>query len=516
MIPLFDKNLIREADEFAINQLAIPSILLMENASINCFNAILREHNLNEGIIGIVCGKGNNGGDGYAIARHFVNNGYDVKVIVIPDECDIKGDALVNFKILTQLSKNNIKLNIKYYKDIKDIKYLNDCDIIIDAILGTGFSGILTEPYQSIVESLNQIKAYKVAIDIPTGLDVDRGFGNPVFKADLTITLGDYKTGLFYGKGAVNCGKIIKEDIGMDKAYFDMLKTDTYLIEPEDAAEYLPKRTIDANKYTAGKVLVIGSSLKYPGAGVLCANAALLSGAGATSFAIPKNLISLVFPKLKESTIKFYDNNDYFNVDAISTLRDEIKKADVIALGCGLGRNDETIEACGKLVLENTNKYFVIDADGIYCLVKYGLDRLNLKNCIFTPHLGEFSLLTNVETSELHKDLLNYGRNFVKKTNSYLVLKGAPSIIFLPNGEAFINSSGNSGMAKFGMGDVLTGIIASFVAQSLDIEKSLISAVYLHSLSADLLEKEKTEYGYTASEVAENLSKTIKFLKGSV
>ncbi len=516
MIPLFDKKFIKEADNFAINQLLIPGILLMENAALNCFNAINEEHYLEDGIIGIVCGKGNNGGDGYAIARHFINNGYIVKVIILTSENEIDGDALINFKILYQLSKNNSNLNIRFYNDIKDIKYLNDCDIIIDAILGTGFRGILNEPLSSIVQSLNQIKAYKVAIDIPTGLDVDNGFGDPIFKADLTITLGDYKSGLFYGKGAINCGKIIKEDIGLDKSYFDMLNTDTYLIEPEDVLEYLPKRNIDANKYSSGRVLVIGSSMKYPGAGVLCSNSALLSGAGATSIAIPKNLMSIIFPKLYETTIKLFENDDFFDVEAVSLLHSEIGKTDVIALGCGLDRNSETIEACGKLLNEYHDKRIVVDADGIFCLVKFGLDKLNLENCVFTPHLGEFSILTNISTIELQRNLLYFGREFVKKTNSYLVLKGAPTIVFLPNGEAFINSSGNNGMAKFGMGDVLTGIIASFIAQSDDIERSLISAVYLHSLSADILEKEKTEYGYTATEVAENIPRTIKFLRGSV
>ncbi len=516
MIPLFDKKQIRDADLYAINQLQIPGIVLMENAALNSFNAILEEHFIEDGIIGIVCGKGNNGGDGYAIARHFVNNGFIVKVIIIPEMTEIIGDALINFNILNQLSKSNTNLNIRFYNDIKDIKYLNDCDIIIDAILGTGSSGKLKEPINYIVESLNQIKAYKVAIDIPTGLDVETGYGEPIFCADLTITLGDYKKGLFYGKGAINCGKIVKEDIGIDKEYFGLLTADTYLIEPEDVIEYLPKRSKDANKYTSGKVLVIGSSLKYPGAGVLCANSSLLSGAGATSIAIPENIINIVFPKLFETTIKAYSDTNYFNLSSINVLSSDIINSDVIALGCGLDRNNETIKACGQLLELYQDKNFIIDADAIYCLVNYGINELNLQNCVFTPHLGEFSLLTNIPVIKLQENLLHYGKEFVQNTKSYLVLKGSPTIIFFPNGELFINSSGNCGMAKFGMGDVLTGIIASFIAQSRDIEKSLISAVYLHSLSADLLAEEKTEYGFTASEVALNIAKTIKFLRGSV
>ncbi|HPN39255.1 MAG TPA: NAD(P)H-hydrate dehydratase [Melioribacteraceae bacterium] len=516
MIPLFDKRLIRAADNFAVNQLSIPGIILMENAALNCYYTIIKEHPINYGIIGLVCGKGNNGGDGFAIARHFVNNGYVVKVIIIPPEKEIIGDALINYTIINQISKTNENLKIKFYKEIKNIKYLNECDIIIDAILGTGFSDELKRPLSDIVNSLNQIKSYKVSIDVPTGLDLDKGYGTPIFKADLTITLGDYKTGLFYGKGAINCGKIVKENIGLYNSYFDSLSTETYLVEPKDGLKYLPERKFDANKYSSGKVLVIGSSKKYPGAGILCANSSLISGSGATSIAIPSNILGLVFPKLLEATIKTYNNDDYFNEIALLELSNDIEKADVIALGCGLDRNEETIQACGLLLKKYYHKTIIIDADAIFCLVKYGLDNLNLENCVFTPHLGEFSLLTNVNASELQKNLLYFGSEFTKRTKSFLVLKGAPTVVFLPNGKVFINSSGNNGMAKFGMGDVLTGVISSFIAQSNNIENSILSAVYLHSLSADLLAEEKTEYGFTAKEVAENLPKSIKFLRGMV
>lgn len=515
MIPLFDKQFIREADSYAINSLGIPSIVLMENAAISCYNAIIKEFFLKNNTIGFLCGKGNNGGDGFAIARHFANNGYNVKVLFLANENELKGDALINFNILKNIAKINKLITIKNYKDIKNIKFLENCDLIIDAILGSGFSGSLDDNLTKIIHEVNKLSAYKVAIDIPTGLDVDLGYGDTIFNADLTITLGDLKKGLFYGKGTTYSGKIIKGDIGLGKKYFDNITCDTYIIEPEDALNCLPKRLKDLNKYSSGKVLVIGSSQKYPGAGVLCANSSLITGAGATSIALSSNLISVVFPSLYEVTIKAYSSN-YFDIKAINELKEELDKTDVIAIGCGLDRNEDTIKACEKIIENYKNKIIVGDADFIYAISTFNWTKLNLSNFIFTPHIGEFANLLKVPVNELYKNLLGYGKEFVKKSNSFLVLKGAPTIIFFPNGEIFINSTGNNGMAKFGMGDVLSGVIASYIAQSKNIEDSIISAVYLHSLSADLLANEDTEYGVLASQVARNISKAINFLRSSV
>ncbi len=515
MIPLFDKKVIREADNYAINSLGIPSIVLMENAAISCYNAILNEFSFNNSNIGILCGKGNNAGDGFAIARHFANNGYNVKVLLISNENELKGDALINYNILKKLSEINPLINIKNYKDIKSLKFLEDCDLVIDAILGSGFSGTLDTKLAEIILEVNKFNSIKIAVDIPTGLDVDLGFGETIFNADLTITLGEFKKGLFFGKGSTFSGKVVKGDIGLPKEYFDNINCNTYIIEPEDALNALPTRNKDLNKYSSGKVMVIGSSLKYPGAGVLCANSSLITGAGATSLAVSNNLVPIIFSSLYEVTIKTYSNN-YFDITAIDELKEELDKVDVFAIGCGLDRNEETIKACEKIIKNYKNKIIVGDADFIFALSKLYWSKLNLSNFILTPHLGEFATLINRPVNEINKNLLGYGKEFVTKTNAYLVLKGSPTIIFFPNGEVFINSAGNSGMAKFGMGDVLSGVIASYIAQSKDIENSLISAVYLHSLSADLLAKEETEFGILAHKVAQNISKAINFLRSSV
>ncbi|MFH0735828.1 MAG: NAD(P)H-hydrate dehydratase [bacterium] len=518
MIPLYNNQQIREADNIAINELGFPGSILMENASLNCYRIICDNYFGCENTIGIVCGKGNNGGDGFAIARHFAVNGFGIDVLVISSEDDLKGDSLLNYNILKNISLKNHNAKIKFYKNHNDLNILNKCSIIVDAILGSGSNGILIEPIKSIVEYLNKLDSYKVAIDIPTGLNINTGYGEIVFNSDLTICLAELKAGLFYGCGSQYAGKIIKGDIGLDKKHFEQYIPKEYLIEPEDAVDGLPYRSKTIHKYSGGKVLVIAGSDKYPGAAYLCANSSLITGAGATTLAIPESIKPLVFQKLLESVVITYSESGegYFTSDALDKISDVINKSDVIAIGCGLGREEKTIEAIEKLLTVYNKKNIVFDADAIFCISKIGLNKFNLINKIFTPHLAEFAALINVPLEEVKLDILKYGRNFVKNTKAYLVLKGSPTIIFNPKDEVFINTTGNNGMAKFGTGDVLTGVVASFIAQSMNIERSLISAVYLHSLSADLLLNTKTEYGITAGDILQNLPNSIKFLRDSI
>ena len=206
----------------------------------------------------------------------------------------------------------------------------------------------------------------------------------------------------------------------------------------------------------------------------------------------------------------------FFNEAGLNTLQQKIKWADVVSIGPGLGREVETVNAVKRFLLEQKFKYTIIDADALFALDKEFLKKVNLKNCILTPHLGEFSQLIAVESKLIEKDILSYGRNFAKKHKCILVLKGAPTIIFNPKGEAFINSAGNSGMAKFGSGDVLTGIIAGLLSQNKNSETAAICGVYLHSLSADLLLNEKPISNYLASDIMNNYPSAVKFLEESI
>lgn len=515
MIPLFSTDQIRKADEYAITKLGIPGIVLMENAAKNIFDIIIKKlpEVINFEKIGIVCGKGNNGGDGFALARHFINNGFNVTVISIGKPAELKGDALKNFEITRRLISKKENSEIIFYKNPRDLSYLFDCSLVVDAMLGTGAKGNLKEPYATIVQFINELALLKAAVDIPTGLDADTGTGDIIFEADLTVTLAEFKRGLFFEKGFAYSGEIEKGSIGIGTEYFDNLKVDNYLIEPEDAFSGLPIKETNIHKYSAGKVLTIAGSGKFPGAACLASTAALKCGAGASVLAFPKSIKSTVQTKLEEVVVEAYDDRgcEYLSLNNISELHEKIKWANVVSIGSGLGREEETQKAVLEILKNYPDKKFVIDADGIYALQKK-YKKINLEEKILTPHHKEFADLIGISITELKKDLMNYGSKFAKATSSYLVLKGAPTMIFNPAGEAFINTAGNAGMAKFGTGDVLTGIIAGLLAQSQEIEETLISAVYIHSLSADLLFENTTEYGITATGIMENMPNAIKFI----
>lgn len=517
MIPLFSVSQIRAADQYSIDELGMAGIILMENASSSIYNISTDHFSLsNVELIGIICGKGNNGGDGFAAARHFVNNGYGVKVLYLADEKELKGDALQNFKILNNLISTSDRLDLQKYQTVRDIRFLSDCSVIFDALLGTGSLGELRSPYKEIISEINKLKCHKIAIDVPSGLDPETGYGDIVFKADLTISLAELKKGLFFNKGKINSGEIKKGYIGVPSSFFDQAEIYDYLIEPEDAV--LPDRAVNLNKYSAGKVLVIAGSGKMPGAAVLTSNAVIRVGAGAVLLAFPISIKGIAQAKVNEVIVHPYldEGQEIFTDANIKELSDRLKWMDVLAIGPGLGRDNKTIDGIITALKASKGKKVVIDADAIYALYDKRYKSIDLRNCVITPHSGEFAGLMGITTDELYKDLSEYGRSFVKETGAYLVLKGSPTMIFNPDGEIFINSAGNNGMAKFGTGDVLTGVLAGFLAQTNDIEQAVITSVYIHSLSADLLVHKHTEYGYTASDISNNISSAIKFLKDSL
>jgi hydroxyethylthiazole kinase-like uncharacterized protein yjeF len=518
MIPLYNTSQIRQLDSYAVHNLKVPGIVLMENASMGIFEAVTGRIDLSSKKIGIVCGKGNNGGDGLAVARHFSNAGYDVKVVLLGKESESSPDCKTNFQILNKLKSKRKNLFIRSYKSKADINWLKDSDLIIDAIIGSGFTGTLKEPYNSIISLINIINSPKCAIDVPTGLNADTGYGENTFNADLTITLGEFKKGLFFNKGFETSGEVILKEIGIGTDYFNKQSVDTYLIEPEDVVQYYPKRSKSVNKYSAGKVLTIAGSYKYPGAAVLTSQSSLISGAGASILAIPESANNLIHKNLLEVVVETYGNSKIksFNCEALNSLDKKIKWADVVAVGPGLTLDNETKQAVRELLVQHKFKFAVIDADALNALDKKFFSKINLKNCILTPHLGEFSRLIEIDAEVIKKNILEFGGEFSLKHKCILVLKGAPTIIFNPKGEVFINTTGNSGMAKFGSGDVLTGIIAGFLAQNKNLEAAAISGVYLHSLSADLLLNKKPVSSYQASEIMLNLPNAINFLEESI
>jgi len=519
MIPLVSTKQIRQIDDYAINKLGIPGIVLMENASREIFQKISeRIEHLESLKIGFICGKGNNGGDGFATARHFANDGYQVVVIHVGTEKEMSEDCRFNFEVLKKLSLSNRKIKLKKFGSLKDLSSLKSCRVICDSLLGSGSHGALREPYLSIINYLNQLKATKVAIDIPTGLNADTGYTEISFHADFTVTLGQLKKGLFFGDGHISSSEVDKGGIGIPDSLYDNFTPTEFLVEPEDALLGLPIKAKNLHKYSAGKVLTIAGSGSLPGASVLASTSALKIGAGASILCFPKSVRELVHKKLIEVVVKTYEDNgrEYLSENNIDELSDKIKWADVVAIGPGLGREKETQKAVISVIKKFSSKIKVVDADAIFALGQGRYKKLNLNNSVLTPHYAEFAELIGVSILDLNKDILKYGKSFVDRTGAYLVLKGAPTIIFNPDGDALINTTGNPSLAKFGTGDVLTGFIAGLLAQNKEIESSLITAVYLHSLAADILAQKRTNLDILATDIQNYIPQTIKFVKKSI
>jgi len=519
MIPLYSTKQIRDVDGYAIKKIGIPDLLLMENAAREIFQKINeRIEHFKSPKIGFVCGKGNNGGDGFAVARHFSNAGYEVVLIYLGNEKEMSEDCRFNFLTLKKLSSLNKKIILKRYTSTSSLNSLKGCKIICDALLGSGTQGALREPYLSIINYLNKLKSLKVAIDIPTGLNADTGYSEVSYNSDLTITLGELKKGLFFGDGYFYSGEVEKGGIGIPDSFYDKFAPTEFLIEPEDALLGIPVKAKNIHKYSAGKVLTIAGSGSLPGAAVLTATSVLKIGAGASILAFPKSVRELVHKKLGEVVVKTFEDSgkEYFSENNLDELGERIKWADVVAIGPGLGRNKETQRAVISFLKKYKNKQIVIDADAVFALGNGRYKKLNLKNCVFTPHHAEFSNLIGISNSELKKDILKYGREFVKRTNAYLILKGAPTIIFTPDGDALINTTGNPSLAKFGTGDVLTGFLAGLLSQLGNKEKAIVTAVYIHSLAADLLAAKRTKLDILASDIQNYIPQTIKFLENSI
>ncbi|MCW8850823.1 MAG: NAD(P)H-hydrate dehydratase, partial [Melioribacteraceae bacterium] len=423
-----------------------------------------------------------------------------------------------NLIILKKIVGSYRKSSLKFYKSLVDLSHISKCDVIVDAILGTGSSGVLAEPINKIVKKINSFNSLKIAIDIPTGLNINNSTGSNIYNANLTVTLAALKTGLFYSKGKLYSGNVHKGSIGIGNKYFDELSTNEFLVEPEDAVDSLPIKSDDINKYTAGKVLAISGSGNLPGAAIFSMNASMMSGTGAGILAIPKSIKQLAQAQMNSAVIFDYDDQDkgFLSFSNLDVLSPKIEWADVISIGPGLGRNLETKNAVITILEKYKDKTFVIDADAINALKNKGYKKLDLRDNILTPHHKEFADLIGITVEELENNLLKYGRSFAEETGAYLVLKGAPTIVFNPELEIFINTTGNSGLAKFGSGDVLTGIISAFVSQNVELEKAAIAAVYLHGLAADLILKKESEFGITPQKLIDRIPGTIKFLRKSI
>lgn len=501
----------RQLDKAAQTRFSIPSLILMENAGIQSVRYIEESYgSLKDKNIAVVCGKGNNGGDGLVIARHLSNKGAYVSVYLLSDAKDVSKDSKTNLEII-----KNMKMPV--YTGASNIQAgLKKADIIIDAIFGTGLKKDISGIYAKTIDLINRSKKPVVAVDIPSGIDSDNGqIKGCAVKADLTVTFCLPKIGHFAYPGAEYSGSLKIADISIPKILIDESSIKTQLIKKDSVSKILPKRRSDAHKGDFGHLFILAGSPGLTGAAVMAGFSALRIGAGLVTLGVPEGLNNIFETKITEAmTLPLSQTNEQtISPAAKNKILNFLKKTDAAAIGPGLSQNRETAQLIRELIRE-IKMPMVIDADGINALAGHAdILKKTKAQVIITPHPGELSRLINITADEINRDRIAIARKISQQYNIIVVLKGANSVIAEPDGNVYINNTGNPGMASGGTGDVLTGMIAGLICQKVSPINAAIAGVFLHGLAGDIAAKEKGETGLIAGDMIERVPEAIENTK---
>lgn len=497
----------RSFDETAIQKYEMPGLLLMENAGRAFVDALAYECGpLSGRRVIVLCGKGNNGGDGFVIARHLANRGAHVQVVLLGKGEDLKGDARANYVVVRHMAGPSLALS--EVSDPSTLQSLPDADIVVDAIFGTGFTGEVSGIYRTAIESINARPWFVAAVDVPSGVSsADGTVANIAVQAALTVTMGLAKIGHYVGVGADHSGRVVIADISVPASVFRFTGPACYRVQISDVAACLPKRPRSAHKYSVGKVFVIAGSRNFTGAPAMCAQAALVSGAGAVVLGAPRSIQSTLGAKLTEVIIEPLEETAEGTIaeSAIEVIRKRVEWADTVVIGPGLSRNAGT----DRLVLSligSIEKPLILDADGLNAATTdVSVFRKRKGEIILTPHSGELGRLTGNQASEIELNRVESARLAARRFGSVVVLKGAPTATANAEGDVFLNSTGNPGMATVGSGDVLTGVIAGLRAQGTEGIHAAYSGVFIHGMAGDLAALKLGERGLLAMDILRHI-----------
>ena len=503
---------IREIDRLSSEQFGIPGILLMENAGMRVVEALEeRFEDLENLTIGILCGKGNNGGDGFVVARQLIQKGNYPFIFLLGREEDVAGDARTNLNILKAIGYPPTVIAYSEEWDEEKVELL-DADIIVDALLGTGLTKPVSGLYGDVIDSLREDfpRAEIISIDLPSGLPADSAHPiGPAVEADATITFTAVKPCLVLSPNQEYAGDVILADIGNPAELLDSPELQMDLIVAEEFAASVRVRFSDTNKGDYGKVLVIGGSAGKTGAAAMAGQSALRSGAGLVTVATPPNVLPIVAASMPElMTAPLPERND-----GIALL---LEGKTVLAIGPGLG-SDKSTQKIVRDVIREARVPTVVDADGLNAYAGHQ-DELrgdDTRPVIVTPHPGEMARLIgkDIEYVSLHR--IDVARDFATTNNVFVVLKGFRTVIAAPDGSIYLNITGNPGMATGGTGDILTGMIAGIIAQEQfgTLVERLCLAVYLHGLAGDLAAEELGEETMVATDILRYLHSAWKELR---
>ncbi len=505
----------RELDRLTIEQYGIPGHVLMERAGAGATEALLTAFpHVHTTLVLVVAGKGNNGGDGFVIARLLKKRGVKCEVLLAAKKGEVKGDARRNLTAFLRLRGKVSEVTEPAHLDVVQEK-LARCGLIVDALLGTGLNAPVQGLLAALIDLVNASGVPVVAVDIPSGLDTDRGepLGTAI-QADLTVTFGYPKLGHVTDTGALYTGTLVVADIGIAPAAIATVRPCSALLTAEEVGALVRVRPRAAHKGDFGHLLVLAGARGKSGAALMCGGAGLRVGTGLVTLAGPASLNSIFSSVWMEAmTIPMPERPDgSFNLDE-GAVAEAIQGKTAIAFGPGVGVSTDTI-GLTRWLLTNSKLPLVIDADGLNCL---STDPEVLRNAtvpvILTPHPGEMARLIGKPTAEIQADRLGVARAFATHYHCYLILKGAHTVIAAPDGRCWVNPTGNPGMASGGMGDVLTGILGGLLAQGYPPHEACMLGVFLHGYAGDLAAREKGEAGILARDVIERLPQGLRTLQ---
>lgn len=506
---------IQQMDRQTIESFGIPGRVLMENAGRGATRVIVYQFDdIIHKTVGVLAGRGNNGGDGFVIARYLAQKGSDVTVFLVAERTRVQGDAEANLKLLAPLNVPVVEMPDEQ-AFLAHKTGMRHQEIWVDALLGTGLKSDVKGYFKQIIEFINALGKPVFSVDIPSGLNSDTGqLCGACIRAQATATFAFAKTGQILFPGADFTGYLEIIDIGIPDLIAKNIRPKQHLLTAERIRSAFKPRPPDSHKGTAGHALVVSGSVGKTGAAAMTAMSAMRAGAGLVTLAIPESLNPVLETQVLEAmTCPLPETqNGIIGESSFNKIMDLVAGKKCLAIGPGLGKATETKKLVHRIIQECLVT-IVIDADGLNHIAG-STEILNKTKApvILTPHPGEMARLMNSTADSVQKDRITCARRFAEKFNVHVVLKGAKTIIAHPEGNVFINPTGNSGMASGGMGDVLTGVIAGLIAQGYSAESATHTGVYLHGAAADNLAEEVGPFGYLATEVMNAIPGQIKLL----
>jgi len=496
-----------------------PGIELMRNAGHEVFSFIEKTFAERSGIV-VLAGKGNNGGDGFRTAELLVSSGYkDVHVFLVGEKSSVRGDARTCMEACERAGCT-VQETVGDTFHERAAEAIDGACLIIDALFGTGLQGDITGIAADIIGMVNHSHAAVVAVDIPSGVNASTGGISRVsVRADYTVTFGCLKVGHVLMPGRRLCGEVHIADIGFPADILDSVEAYGNTLSSGEAVLLLPVRPYDVHKGEAGRVFVLSGSVGMTGAATLVSKSAMRAGAGVVTLGCPASLNDILEVKCTEvMTLPLPEvrKKRCLSLRALGMVREAAKKADVVAVGPGLGVYHETTELVRRFI-EHYEGRIVLDADGINAFKgEPGLLREARSSIIMTPHYGELSRLLGTPVEDIACDPAAAVIDASNKTGAVVLLKGSPTIIAAPGKEVWINGTGNEGMATAGMGDVLTGVITGFAAQGLSMFDAAVLGAFVHGLAGDYAADEKGMIGMMSGDVLELIPQTVKGLSNVI